>query len=78
MTDDREQRAGRTSLPTPSNPWRYYDDLEHPGRDVPRQRQVHATDNPVIHTLLGPKGETIRQWTERPPVGYRRDRSDPS
>lgn len=32
---------------------------------------VTVTDNPVTHELLGPDGEVIRQWTERPPIGFR-------
>ncbi len=31
-----------------------------------------VTDNPVVAELLGPDGQVLRQWTERPPFGFRR------
>lgn len=33
---------------------------------------VTVTDNPVVHELLDQHGNVIRQWTERPPIGFRR------
>ena len=40
------------------------------------QPDLTETDNPVAGRLLGPKGETIRQWRERPIVefGFQRPR----
>lgn len=32
---------------------------------------VVTTDNPIVDTLLGPDGEPLLQWTERPPFGFR-------
>lgn len=32
---------------------------------------VTVTDNPVVAELLGPDGDVIRQWRERPPFGFR-------
>lgn len=32
--------------------------------------QLSVTDNPITKTLLGPTGEVIRQWRDRPPVGF--------
>lgn len=28
-----------------------------------------VTENPVVAELLGPDGEPLRQWRERPPFG---------
>ena len=33
--------------------------------------QVDVTDNPVIYELLDANGRAIRQWVERPPIGFR-------
>lgn len=30
-----------------------------------------VSENPVVSELLGPDGEVIRQWRERPPFGFR-------
>ena len=38
--------------------------------DIP-EVSFEVTDNPVVAQLLGPDGEPIRQWRERPPFGYR-------
>jgi hypothetical protein len=35
------------------------------------QVQVTMTDNPIVAELLGPNGDVLRQWRERPPVGFR-------
>lgn len=32
--------------------------------------EVTVTENPVVATLLGPNGETIREWRQRPPFGF--------
>lgn len=34
--------------------------------------EVDYVENPVVYELLGPDGKVIRQWTERPPAGFRR------
>jgi hypothetical protein len=34
------------------------------------QVQVEVTENPVVAELLGPGGEVLRQWRERPPFGF--------
>lgn len=31
---------------------------------------VTVTENPVVVRLLGPSGETIREWRERPTFGF--------
>lgn len=33
---------------------------------------LEVTDNPVVATLLGPNGATLRQWRERPLFGFQR------
>lgn len=33
---------------------------------------VDVTENPVVAELLGPDGDVIRQWRERPPFGFTR------
>lgn len=38
------------------------------------EAELTVTDNPIVATLLGPKGEPIRQWRARPPIGFRLDR----
>jgi hypothetical protein len=47
-----------------------YDDwhTDHP------QPDLTETENPVVAELLGPRGETIRQWRERRtvPFGFQR------
>lgn len=32
---------------------------------------VEVTDNPVVAELLDADGNVIRQWRERPPIGFR-------
>lgn len=32
--------------------------------------EVTVTENPVVHELLNASGKVIRQWTERPPIGF--------
>ena len=63
-------RAGRAPDATPKGTHAYH------GEDPELERQptpdVIETDNPIVATLLGPDGSTIRQWRERPPFGYRR------
>jgi hypothetical protein len=34
------------------------------------QVQVEVSDNPIVAELLGPDGEVLRQWRERPPFGF--------
>jgi len=36
----------------------------------PQPPEATETENPVIGELLGPRGETIRQWRERPTVAF--------
>lgn len=43
------------------------DEYEWPDQSI----EVTVTDNPVVHELLDAKGTVIRQWTERPPIGFR-------
>ena len=38
--------------------------------------EAQVTDNPVTNVLLGPSGEVLRQWRERPEVGYRKRDDD--
>ena len=33
--------------------------------------EVTVTENPVVHELLDADGNVIRQWTERPRIGFR-------
>lgn len=49
--------------------WYWSDgNVSHTDPDCP---QLTETDNPVVATLLGPDGQPIRQWRERPAFGFR-------
>lgn len=39
--------------------------------EAPDSIEVEVTDNPIVATLLGPDGEPLAQFTERPPFGFR-------
>lgn len=47
----------------------FYDDEPDPYVQAPHL-EVWVTDNPVVAELLGPDGEVITQWRERPPIGF--------
>ena len=47
----------------------FYDDEPGTYIDAPHL-EVEVTDNPIVAVLLGPDGEVVRAWTERPPVGF--------
>lgn len=36
--------------------------------------ELYISDNEVVATLLGPKGEVLSQLREREPIGYRQGR----
>lgn len=46
---------------------------DEPPIEYPRP-ELTETENPVVAELLGPHGEAIRQWRERPtvPFGFQR------
>jgi hypothetical protein len=37
----------------------------------PAVPEVDVSDNPVVAELLGPDGQVLRRWCERPPFGFR-------
>ena len=41
-----------------------------PWRPSVNEPEATETENPVTHRLLGPNGETIRLWRERPVVEF--------
>lgn len=52
------------------DPWGWIDDPLNDDNGLPDWPEVEVTENPVVHELLGPDGEVIRQWRERPPFGF--------
>ena len=56
------------SVPDPAT-WeiRHADDPSSAWHDVPT---VEYVERPVVATLLGPDGETLRCYSDRPPFGY--------
>lgn len=53
----------------PHNPKRFTDDWVYTEQHKPDKPEVTETD-PAIRKLLGPKGEVLRTFSDRPPVGF--------
>jgi len=49
--------------------------LNHNGDELawedPAAPEVDITDNPIIAELLDLDGNIVKQWTARPPIGFR-------
>ncbi len=58
--------------PSPYDPWSddEWDDLYGRVNDSAPSLTVDVTDNPVVATLYGPRGEVLLEWNERPPFGF--------
>lgn len=73
LTFGRDHAARIPHRDNPGDPWtgEEWDRLYEPRHAHPTAPDLTVMDNPVTAELLGPKGEPIRQWRERPPFGYR-------
>lgn len=64
-----EPTASRMPDRTPKG-WHWSDGAD-PDACSPPTPDLIETDNPVVAVLLGPSGEPLRTWRERPPFGFR-------
>jgi hypothetical protein len=70
------RREGRNALrlphrEDPRDPWG--EDLYRPSpAEAMASIEVEVSHNPIVAELLGPDGEVIRRWRERPPIGFQR------
>lgn len=61
-----------TSAPMPGEWERRQATYPEDHHAAPHEVTVDHADPHIVATLLGPDGAPIRQWADRPPVGFRR------
>lgn len=61
-----------TSVPYPGEWERRQSMYPEDHHAEPCAPEMTVTDNPVVATLLGPSGQPIRQWRERPAFGFQK------